>query len=43
LTDTHPAVFEKQVAKKRNNKEERAKQKTTHYASLAGGLKSQNV
>jgi hypothetical protein len=40
MTAVHPTAFKQQVAKKRKKKkkEKFAKQKSTHYATLAGGL-----
>jgi hypothetical protein len=43
MTAVHPTAFKQQVAKKRKEKEKKeekfAKQKSTRYATLAGGLK----
>jgi hypothetical protein len=38
MTAVHPTAFKQQVAKKKE--EEFAKQKSTRYATLAGGLMS---
>jgi hypothetical protein len=40
MTAVHPTAFKQQVAKKKKKKEEEkfAKQKSTRYATLAGGL-----
>jgi hypothetical protein len=40
MTAVHPTAFKQQVAKKRKKEEKFAKQKSTRYATLAGGLKT---
>jgi hypothetical protein len=38
MTAVHPTAFKQQVAKKKEKEEKFAKQKSTRYATLAGGL-----
>jgi hypothetical protein len=38
MTAVHPTAFKLQVAKKKKKEEKFAKQKSTRYATLAGGL-----
>jgi hypothetical protein len=39
MTAVHPTAFKQQVAKKKKKEKEKfAKQKSTRYATLAGGL-----
>jgi hypothetical protein len=41
MTAVHPTVFKQQVVKKEEKKGKLAKQKSTRYATLAGGLTTQ--